>query len=210
MHRAARRRSRWRRWPRTRLPLSARWASRGRSARLLAWRFRGAGHRAERAGPCSQDHPDRHRPGRGRRHRKGRGRVLAAHPQGYADVPGSEILPLLHLDREWPPRCERLPGTAEGAQGGSRQADHDSRVPAGNSRRSRPGASRRNRILAQSGSLFWSRMAIRTRWCPAATRSTWRAACRMPNSSSTRMPDTVASSSITRPSCRRRWRFSRH
>ena len=55
-------------------------------------------------------------------------------------------------------------------------------------------------ILARSASLFWWRMAIRTRWCPAATRSTWRAACRMPNSSSMRMPDTGASSSITRPS----------
>jgi hypothetical protein len=38
------------------------------------------------------------------------------------------------------------------------------------------------------------------RWCPAATRPTWRAACQMPNSSSIRRPVTGASFSITRPS----------
>jgi pimeloyl-ACP methyl ester carboxylesterase len=62
------------------------------------------------------------------------------------------------------------------------------------------GARRRHRISARSGSRCWSRMAITISWCPAATRSTWRAACPMPNSFFMRTLGTAASSSITRPS----------
>ena len=49
-------------------------------------------------------------------------------------------------------------------------------------------------------SRFWWRMAITTRWCPAATRSIWRVAFRTPSSSSTTTPDMAASSSTTRRS----------
>jgi NADPH:quinone reductase-like Zn-dependent oxidoreductase len=59
---------------------------------------------------------------------------------------------------------------------------------------------RRHRISARSGSRCWSRMAITISWCPAATRSTWRAACPTPNSFFMRTLGTAASSSITRPS----------
>jgi pimeloyl-ACP methyl ester carboxylesterase len=50
--------------------------------------------------------------------------------KGMLTFRGSEILSLLHLEREWPPRCERLPRTPEGAKDRSRQADHNGCVPA--------------------------------------------------------------------------------
>jgi hypothetical protein len=52
---------------------------------------------------------------------------------------------------------------------------------------------------------FSWRMAITTRWCPAATRSNWRVAFRTPNSSSMRTPDMAAFSSATRHSLKRLW-----
>src|SRR5437762_10750144 len=48
------------------------------------------------------------------------------------------------------------------------------------------------------------------RWCPAATRSTWRAAFRTPSSSSMRMPGMGASSSTTKRSSKRLWSSLKH